>query len=356
MFHPLCHFYFFFFNDTATTEIYTLSLHDALPISPGSAWPDPNRPVSSSSNRKPRSRSEEHTSELQSRRDLVCRLLLEKKKYSDLSCEGRSEINRRDICYTEWDHHWLIYWPLHSDWCGQIYLTRRCFFFYCCGDHRDLHSFPTRRSSDLAHRALVQAQPLHHFDGVVVALPDRDVAFAQPLGDRSGRLPFNVEGKRRDPPVHAVDAVQRAAVRQAVEEPLAQLALMCLDRFPADRVDVLDRCDEAREQLVRERPRLEPMPEWLVGGGANLVRAPSFEQLRRSVREPQVRSVELVRLRRSDVPFRVRAEHQLSTVSVHLHGRAWTYSRHRTGTRQVHGTAVNFSPSNLNSAGRPFSL
>src|ERR1035437_10800863 len=69
---------FFFFNDTATTEIYPLSLHDALPISlilrtradriDGSQWSlhlDPNR-------------SEEHTSELQSRQYLACRLLLEK--------------------------------------------------------------------------------------------------------------------------------------------------------------------------------------------------------------------------------------------------------------------------------------
>src|SRR4029077_21291174 len=70
---------FFFFNDTATTEIYTLSLHDALPIfrrwtldvrcwtfGPiAAAWP---------------SRSEEHTSELQSHLNLVCRLLLEKKQ------------------------------------------------------------------------------------------------------------------------------------------------------------------------------------------------------------------------------------------------------------------------------------
>src|SRR6267378_3759291 len=69
--------FFFFFNDTATTEIYTLSLHDALPISGRLAWIfwrftkiQPSAP----------SRSEEHTSELQSRRDLVCRLLLEKKK------------------------------------------------------------------------------------------------------------------------------------------------------------------------------------------------------------------------------------------------------------------------------------
>src|SRR5258708_11358398 len=80
---------FFFFNDTATTEIYTLSLHDALPICPrdleragaavggaqirqsrSSEWTDPG----------PGDRSEEHTSELQSPDHLVCRLLLEKKK------------------------------------------------------------------------------------------------------------------------------------------------------------------------------------------------------------------------------------------------------------------------------------
>src|SRR2546422_11056293 len=79
-------FFFFFFNDTATTEIYTLSLHDALPIFDaafcsavrvtfaGSMTPDFTRSSNSSV------RSEEHTSELQSRLHLVCRLLLEKKK------------------------------------------------------------------------------------------------------------------------------------------------------------------------------------------------------------------------------------------------------------------------------------
>src|SRR5438874_12224378 len=84
-------FSFFFFNDTATTEIYTLSLHDALPIL-GSLVskvnvPDfPSSVVKVPSNSRvwildrARPRSEEHTSELQSRRDLVCRLLLEKKK------------------------------------------------------------------------------------------------------------------------------------------------------------------------------------------------------------------------------------------------------------------------------------
>src|SRR2546429_9237472 len=74
----------FFFNDTATTEIYTLSLHDALPIfrrrCAGAARPfDPARPLARTSSDREQ-RSEEHTSELQSRLHLVCRLLLEKKK------------------------------------------------------------------------------------------------------------------------------------------------------------------------------------------------------------------------------------------------------------------------------------
>src|SRR5258707_11038234 len=79
---------FFFFNDTATTEIYTLSLHDALPISSslGSIWPRLAFIEKSVLGRwtvffkSIWLRSEEHTSELQSRQYLVCRLLLEKKK------------------------------------------------------------------------------------------------------------------------------------------------------------------------------------------------------------------------------------------------------------------------------------
>src|SRR3712207_8999960 len=103
----------FFFKDTATTEIYTLSLHDALPISPfvpdereahqakgvvrlsqqSSHRPTPQYPVrreglSSGTDRlrapNSEARSEEHTSELQSRQYLVCRLLLEKK--NDVAC------------------------------------------------------------------------------------------------------------------------------------------------------------------------------------------------------------------------------------------------------------------------------
>src|SRR5216684_5175977 len=77
---------FFFFNDTATTEIYTLSLHDALPISgprvgrAGAGAEDRHLRAHRPRRRRRGRRSEEHTSELQSRLHLVCRLLLEKKK------------------------------------------------------------------------------------------------------------------------------------------------------------------------------------------------------------------------------------------------------------------------------------
>src|SRR5256885_5339452 len=76
--------FFFFFNDTATTEIYTLSLHDALPILEPlkcamSASLDHLNEIRKALWLKAR-RSEEHTSELQSPCNLVCRLLLEKKK------------------------------------------------------------------------------------------------------------------------------------------------------------------------------------------------------------------------------------------------------------------------------------
>src|SRR5207249_11666792 len=101
------HLAYSYFNDTATSELYTLSLHDALPISPVAGAPTtsiisprrnssistprqatmcwPMTPPTRAATSRPRpgcspSRSEEHTSELQSRFDLVCRLLLEKKK------------------------------------------------------------------------------------------------------------------------------------------------------------------------------------------------------------------------------------------------------------------------------------
>src|SRR2546427_6242343 len=88
-------FFFFFFNDTATTEIYTLPLHDALPIY---VVIDSDHAVESLAHLfnvgdqhdlgeavgQPPQRSEEHTSELQSQSNLVCRLLLEKKKKKDI--------------------------------------------------------------------------------------------------------------------------------------------------------------------------------------------------------------------------------------------------------------------------------
>src|SRR2546425_10077082 len=93
-------FSFFFFNDTATTEIYTLSLHDALPISGHRRGPRRRAlgaPLTGVRGRVPdrrrgrqAARSEEHTSELQSLAYLVCRLLLEKKKKrsrSGVCCE-----------------------------------------------------------------------------------------------------------------------------------------------------------------------------------------------------------------------------------------------------------------------------
>src|SRR5256885_13000065 len=79
-------FFFFFFNDTATTEIYTLSLHDALPIFGAKAIAGERvlgamaGGATMSDDERDRHRSEEHTSELQSPCNLVCRLLLEKKK------------------------------------------------------------------------------------------------------------------------------------------------------------------------------------------------------------------------------------------------------------------------------------
>src|SRR2546430_7768297 len=82
---------FFFFNDTATTEIYTLSLHDALPICCSMTYPELSSRVAARPSglalghllvlRHRVVRSEEHTSELQSQSNLVCRLLLEKKNY-----------------------------------------------------------------------------------------------------------------------------------------------------------------------------------------------------------------------------------------------------------------------------------
>src|SRR3984957_20418921 len=98
-----CNFslFFFFFNDTATTEIYTLSLHDALPILRRGG-----RTIGGERGQLCRllpaqRRSEEHTSELQSRENLVCRLLLERKKEEVAVGLGdpRSELEAIAVAY-----------------------------------------------------------------------------------------------------------------------------------------------------------------------------------------------------------------------------------------------------------------
>ena len=102
-------FSFFFFNDPATTEIYTLSLHDALPIWKNAEdvpWeeiirdPDaqPDGPSSEPANPMFGSRSEEHTSELQSHSELVCRLLLEKKKTLTIAVDIKSDNELQNTC------------------------------------------------------------------------------------------------------------------------------------------------------------------------------------------------------------------------------------------------------------------
>src|SRR3989304_6723776 len=87
-----------FFNDTATTEIYTLSLHDALPISRNSEKTKPRCAESRLYGRDDdQLRSEEHTSELQSRLHLVCRLLLSKIKKLCLHCQQDRQQSARCI-------------------------------------------------------------------------------------------------------------------------------------------------------------------------------------------------------------------------------------------------------------------
>src|SRR2546430_4566002 len=107
-----CFLSFFFFNDTATTEIYTLSLHDALPILHIYIYIQPQNksqfkdlplfPILNCCDTLIFLRSEEHTSELQSQSNLVCRLLLEKKKSSRISQEGL--VCQLRLSYAKNDH------------------------------------------------------------------------------------------------------------------------------------------------------------------------------------------------------------------------------------------------------------
>src|SRR5436305_9826501 len=106
----LCTCRLFFFIAASTTETYTLSLHDALPISRGPRWPGPPA-AGSAPHRRGRGRppgvrawarrSEEHTSELQSRPHLVCRLLLEKKNSASVSWLGWTRLAGGASCCLE---------------------------------------------------------------------------------------------------------------------------------------------------------------------------------------------------------------------------------------------------------------
>src|SRR3712207_7832217 len=109
-------FFFFFFNDTATTEIYTLSLHDALPIyidgrirfEDRYGWTEggvDSRLSGQDHASDPEGRSEEHTSELQSRQYLVCRLLLEKKKHATVPKRYHQHAQLDHSHLPSHDHH-----------------------------------------------------------------------------------------------------------------------------------------------------------------------------------------------------------------------------------------------------------
>src|SRR6266511_2535890 len=129
-------FFAFFFNHTPTTEIYTLSLHDALPISRRRVW----RLDMLSSVRErvgfANERSEEHTSELQSRENRVCRLLLEKKKNNT----SARLIGVAGGVYA--------YFLTFIDPLGMFYILASVLLFLSSVVGRHLHTFPTRRSSD----------------------------------------------------------------------------------------------------------------------------------------------------------------------------------------------------------------
>src|SRR3990172_6802738 len=154
--------------DTATTEIYTLSLHDALPISgrrPAGSWGWEGRPFARSrASASPASRSEEHTSELQSRLHLLFLfffLWIRRPPRSTLfpyTTLFRSQVGVQQALGDGKGDRSPVHARLrlqHLDRkstrlnSSHGYISYFFFFFYGYGDHRDLHSFPTRRSSDL---------------------------------------------------------------------------------------------------------------------------------------------------------------------------------------------------------------
>src|SRR6202051_1912574 len=137
----------FFFNDTATTEIYTLSLHDALPISGSTPLGNAGNflPTGITDNAFQYLRSEEHTSELQSHEHLVCRLLLEKKLIDNVntltfcgpcSPHGAGRLVRRV-------HSHCRATTVHTSCVRLVRQTLdRILFFLMVGEPPELTSFP----------------------------------------------------------------------------------------------------------------------------------------------------------------------------------------------------------------------
>jgi hypothetical protein len=153
--------------------------------------------------------------------------------------------------------------------------------------------------------AVVEAQALHDLDRVVVAVPHGEAALTEPRCCflRRERVVRDREGRHAS--LHRRDAVQAPRVGEALEELLPALPLVLEHEVPADLVlQVLDRRDEAREQLVRERARLEAVPDREVVGRPDLVRAHALGEVPLHVREAEVRAVELVRRADEDVGAR----------------------------------------------------
>ena len=132
--------------------------------------------------------------------------------------------------------------------------------------------------------------------------PDADLGRGQALRHVCGRHAVDIDQERRHPPVHPRQPVHGDRGRDAVQEPLAQRALVGRDRRDAaDRVQVADRRVESREQLIRLRAGLEAAPERTGGRRACLVGPPALDHLGAPVGQAEMRAAELVWRAEQDV-------------------------------------------------------
>ena len=125
---------------------------------------------------------------------------------------------------------------------------------------------------------------------------------ARNVATSSGDCARDVEAERRHAPVHRRGGRRARRSSGSPARKRSPSARSCAEhRVPAERVDVVDRRDEAGEQLVLARAELEAVPDRLVRGRPHLVRAPGLEQLALPEREPHVRAEVLVRRADEDV-------------------------------------------------------